>query len=40
MVIVSSYLDSETERIINYLSTNFDFPINAVFFRYFEEEGQ
>ncbi|WP_413375692.1 endonuclease NucS domain-containing protein [Alkalihalobacillus sp. 1P02AB] len=40
MVIISSYLDSETERIINYLSTNFDVPINAVFFRYFEEEGQ
>ncbi|MED1204207.1 endonuclease NucS domain-containing protein [Heyndrickxia acidicola] len=40
MMIVSSQLDSETERIINYLSTNFDVPINAVFFRYFQEREQ
>ncbi|WP_066320535.1 endonuclease NucS domain-containing protein [Bacillus sp. FJAT-29814] len=40
IMIVSAQLDSETERIINYLSNNFDVPINAVFFRYFEEEGQ
>ncbi|MBX0314163.1 DUF91 domain-containing protein [Planococcus glaciei] len=37
MLIVSAELDYETERIINYLSTNFDVPINAVFFRYFKE---
>lgn len=40
IMIVSAQLDSETERIINYLSNNFDVPINAVFFRYFQEEGQ
>ncbi|WHY95406.1 endonuclease NucS domain-containing protein [Peribacillus simplex] len=40
IMIVSSQLDSETERIINYLSNNFDVPINAVFFRYFEESDQ
>lgn len=37
ITIVASGLDSETERIINYLSNNFDVPINAVFFRYFKE---
>ncbi len=37
IMIVSAQLDSETERIINYLSNNFDVPINAVFFRYFED---
>jgi hypothetical protein len=36
-VIVASELDSSTERIIDYLSTRFGVPINAVFFRYFEE---
>jgi len=40
IMIVSSELDSETERIINYLSNNFDVPINAVFFRYFENNKQ
>ncbi|MEM5018229.1 DUF91 domain-containing protein [Metabacillus indicus] len=40
ITIVSSQLDSETERIINYLSNNYDVPINAVFFRYFEEGDQ
>jgi hypothetical protein len=37
LVIVASELDSSTERIIDYLSTRFGVPINAVFFRYFEE---
>ncbi|MGE7834937.1 endonuclease NucS domain-containing protein [Viridibacillus arvi] len=40
IMIVSAQLDSETERIINYLSNNFDVPINAVFFKYFEEGEQ
>jgi hypothetical protein len=40
IMIVSAQLNSETERIINYLSYNFDVPINAVFFRYFEEGEQ
>lgn len=40
IMIVSSQLDSETERIINYLSNNYDVPINAVFFKYFEEGEQ
>jgi Predicted nuclease of the RecB family len=38
LVIVASELDHESERIINYLSTNYGVPINAVFFRYFKSE--
>ena len=37
LVVVASELDSETERIIAYLSTNYGVPINAVFFRHFKE---
>ncbi len=37
IIIVSSELDSETERIINYLSDNYNVPLNVVFFRYFKE---
>ncbi len=39
MLIICSELDSETERIINYLSENYSVPINAVFFRYFQKKG-
>ena len=39
MLIVCSELDSETERIIDYLSENYFVPVNAVFFRYFEHAG-
>ena len=39
IIIVASELDSGTERIINYLSTGYGVPINAVFFRYFKESG-
>lgn len=39
LVVVASELDDSTERIIGYLSSNFGVPINAVFFRYFEEGG-
>jgi len=35
IMIVCTELDYETERIINYLSENFNVPLNAVFFRYF-----
>ncbi|MGG0670237.1 hypothetical protein [Sporosarcina koreensis] len=37
MVIVCAELDLGTERIVNYLSTNYNVPINAVYFRYFKE---
>lgn len=36
LVVVASSLDPESERIINYLSTNYGVPINAVFCRYFK----
>lgn len=38
IIIVAAELDHETERIINYLSDNYNVPINAVFFRYFKED--
>ncbi len=38
ITIVSSELDHSTERIINYLSDNYNVPLNAVFFRYFRED--
>ena len=39
LLIVCSELDSETERIIDYLSDNYNVPINAVFFRFFKDSG-
>lgn len=40
LTIVSSELDSSTERIIEYLSDEFEVPINAVRFNYYKEEGE
>ncbi len=40
LVVVSSELDPSTERIIGYLADNYGVPINAVFFRYFHDEGR
>lgn len=40
LVIVASELDSSTERIVNYLSTDYGVPLNALFFRYFADEGR
>ena len=40
LIIVASDLDSSTERIIGYLSDNYGVPVNAVFFRYFEDDGK
>jgi hypothetical protein len=37
LVVVASELDNSTERIIDYLSSGFGVPINAVFFRYFKD---
>ncbi|NJN54105.1 MAG: hypothetical protein HC804_04720 [Anaerolineae bacterium] len=37
LIIVASELDSSTERIISYLSSQYGVPINAVFFRYFRQ---
>jgi hypothetical protein len=38
LVIVASELDPSTERILDYLS-DFEVPINVVFFRYLKDEG-
>lgn len=37
MIVVAAELDPATERIIEYLSENYEVPINAVFFRYFQD---
>ena len=39
LVVVASELDSSTERIIDYLSSTYGVPINAVFFRHFQDNG-
>lgn len=40
LIAVASELDSDTERIINYLADNYGVPINAVFFRFFHDNGR
>lgn len=40
LIVVASALDSSTERIINYLADNYGVPINAVFFRFFCDDGR
>ena len=37
LVVVASELDNSTERILTYLTDAFGVPINAVFFRHFED---
>jgi hypothetical protein len=37
LVLVCSSLDSSSERIIQYLSSDYGVPINAVFFRFFRD---
>jgi hypothetical protein len=39
LLLVASTLDPESERIMNFLSENFGVPINAAFFRYFQDGG-
>ncbi|HBO43244.1 MAG TPA: DUF91 domain-containing protein [Planctomycetaceae bacterium] len=39
LIVVASELDHSTERIIAYLSENYEVPINAVFFRHFADNG-
>jgi hypothetical protein len=38
MVVVASYLDESTERIVSYLAEEHNVPINAVFFRVFKDD--
>jgi hypothetical protein len=40
LIVIASELDSSTERIISYLSDNYSVPINAVFFRFFRDDGR
>ena len=39
LVIVASELDTSTERIVGYLAGTHGVPLNAVFFRYYEDDG-
>jgi hypothetical protein len=39
LTIIASEVDPATERIVEYLSTEYRVPINVVFFRYFEDGG-
>lgn len=38
LTIVAASLDSATERIVEYLNSNFGVPVNAMYFRYFEHD--
>jgi hypothetical protein len=40
LIVIAADLDSSTERIINYLADNYGVPINAVFFRFFQDDGR
>ncbi len=40
LTVVASDLDAASDRIIEYLAERFGVPINAVFFRYFEDDGR
>ncbi|MFG2282303.1 endonuclease NucS domain-containing protein [Streptomyces asoensis] len=40
LTIVASEIDAATERIITYLASGFQVPVNVLFFRYFEDEGR
>lgn len=40
IVIIASELDSSSERIVQYLSSEFDMNINCIFFDFFKEEQQ
>ncbi len=37
ILIVCAEIDGETERIVNYLSDNYNVPVNVVFFRFFKD---
>lgn len=40
MTIVASELDNATERIIEYLSDEYNVPVNAIRFNYYEDDGR
>ena len=40
LTIVASAVDAATERIVTYLASGFQVPVNVLFFRYFEDDGR
>ncbi|MFE1854703.1 endonuclease NucS domain-containing protein [Streptomyces sp. NPDC007148] len=40
LTIVASEIDAATERIVTYLASGFQVPVNVLFFRYFEDGGR
>ncbi|MFE2233788.1 hypothetical protein ACFXA4_14620 [Streptomyces sp. NPDC059442] len=40
LTVVASEIDPATERIVTYLASGFQVPVNVLFFRYFEDEGR
>ena len=40
LTVVASEIDAATERIVTYLASGFQVPVNVLFFRYFEDEGR
>ncbi|QIS09510.1 hypothetical protein [Nocardia arthritidis] len=40
LTIVAAEMDDATERMVTYLATGFDVPINVMFFDYYEDEGR
>ncbi|MFJ3927957.1 endonuclease NucS domain-containing protein [Streptomyces sp. NPDC090022] len=40
LTVVASEIDAATERIVTYLASGYQVPVNVLFFRYFEDEGR
>ncbi|MGV9455127.1 endonuclease NucS domain-containing protein [Streptomyces sp. NPDC003635] len=40
LTVVAGEVDAATERIVTYLASGYEVPINVLFFRYFEDEGR
>ncbi|MEV0170237.1 endonuclease NucS domain-containing protein [Streptomyces sp. NPDC050803] len=40
LTVVAGEMDAATERIVTYLASGYDVPINVLFFRYFEDDGR
>lgn len=40
LTVVASEIDAATERIVTYLATEHQVPVNVLFFRYFEDDGR
>jgi hypothetical protein len=40
LTVVASQIDGATERIVTYLATEYQVPVNVLFFRYFEDDGR